>query len=526
MADDTQRPLIAQQIADDIGKYCDYSIHNHLHCEYSSLIIDCLLSYLLEVKNSHESEYYHFLCLLNHVPVTRESPYYQVLVKGLQSEDGNSNNLFEQFDRLQLLYILTENKDFNNATVLYEEVQSTVSRTQLQLWSLLKLCQAKILRHRDSMIELLQMQLSLTVEAYHIDGPDSAINFVIRWIMGINWQKQGLIKKALLMRILDKINEQKNLNCAMVLYELYKMEDRLVPSAEKLMYQKKLIKFPASTLNVQQLQSLYFFAGNYNCGVETRFKESIQNYQYSNYFLHKSWDRLLSLSRFMREHLDDHNYYTAMPYLDNRIQDLSNQVSLQNNAYVESLQADFDKIEELYEKVGELSLTDSLTGLRNRRYLDGNLFQMVVLASRHKVPVCFSMIDIDFFKLVNDSYGHITGDYVLKELARLLSSEFRKSDIIIRYGGEEFLVILFDSSLERSERIMEEFRKQIEMHSFEWRNQIIPITISIGIACDENHEPVLNDLSKFIARADSALYVAKNSGRNKVAIHKEGCPLI
>jgi diguanylate cyclase (GGDEF)-like protein len=221
----------------------------------------------------------------------------------------------------------------------------------------------------------------------------------------------------------------------------------------------------------------------------------------------------------MRLHLEPECYFRAMPYLDIRIHELSNQVSMQNNAYVESLQDDYNKIEELYERVGELSLTDSLTGLRNRRYLENNLFQMVVLAARHKVPVCFSIIDIDFFKLTNDTFGHLAGDYVLKELAKVLINEFRKSDIIIRYGGEEFLVILFDSDMERSKRIMDDLRQKISQYNFEYRHHVIPITVSIGISCDNTQDPNHSDLNKFITHADMAMYKAKSEGRNRLSVY-------
>jgi diguanylate cyclase (GGDEF)-like protein len=224
----------------------------------------------------------------------------------------------------------------------------------------------------------------------------------------------------------------------------------------------------------------------------------------------------------MRKHMEPEQYYKAMPFLDIRIHELSDQVSMQNNAYVESLQADYNKIEELYEKVGELSLTDSLTGLRNRRYLENNLFQMVVLAARHKVPVCFSMIDIDFFKLTNDTFGHLAGDYVLKELAKILINEFRKSDIIIRYGGEEFLVILFDSDVDRSIRIMDDLRLKISQYNFEYRHHVIPVTVSIGISCDNTQDPNHSDLNKFITHADTAMYQAKNEGRNRLAVFTTG----
>lgn len=285
-------------------------------------------------------------------------------------------------------------------------------------------------------------------------------------------------------------------------------------------YQKKLIKFPASILNIKQLQHLYFFAGNYNCGVQSRFKESIRNYQYSNYFLHKRWEQLLSMSRFLREHLQQDIYFQALPYLEQSIHVLSNQVSLQNNAYVESLQAGYDKIEELYDRVGELSLTDSLTGLRNRRYLDSNIPQLIAFAARHKVPVSFAMIDIDFFKRINDTFGHQAGDHILKNLARIITSQFRQSDIIIRYGGEEFLIALFGLAPSKCLEMMEELRLIVQSHSFVYRNNVIPITISIGICSDDHAQAKQPDLVRIISNADKAMYQAKNSGRNKVVVYQ------
>ncbi|PKN72439.1 MAG: GGDEF domain-containing protein [Candidatus Cloacimonetes bacterium HGW-Cloacimonetes-3] len=520
--DDVSRPDVAGSILQIVENHCAFDNNDPLLCEFSGLIIDYMLSYFLSVKSSHESVLYHFLGLINHSLVTAESPYYHTLQENLKPVIAEFPQAMELYDRLQLLYIFTENHDFDSARTLINELESVVTRQQAQLWVLFHLAKARVLRHENKIKELMRMRLLMIVETYEVDSSDSAINFLLRWIIVINWQRHTVMKKALLMRVYGRISDQKSLNCAFVLYELFTFEDRLVPSAEKLGYQKKLIKFPASILNVQQLQILYFFAGNYSCGVQSHFKESIQNYQYSNYFLHKCWERLLSLSSFMRKHMEPEQYYKAMPFLDIRIHELSDQVSMQNNAYVESLQADYNKIEELYEKVGELSLTDSLTGLRNRRYLENNLFQMVVLAARHKVPVCFSMIDIDFFKLTNDTFGHLAGDYVLKELAKILINEFRKSDIIIRYGGEEFLVILFDSDVDRSIRIMDDLRLKISQYNFEYRHHVIPVTVSIGISCDNTQDPNHSDLNKFITHADTAMYQAKNEGRNRLAVFTTG----
>lgn len=519
-AGDEERQVLVDEVVTSVGSACGHSLKNPLYCEYSALIIDYLLSFFLEIRCANECKFFDFLNLLNHVPVTKESPYHQYVLRSLAAYLEEKPDILALFNRLQMLYILTEIKDFDNAALLLQTLEPEVEHNNLNLWVLFQLSRARLMRYADDLDGLMQMHLNFIIEAYHTYGSDCALNFILRWILAMNWYRRSIIKKTLLMRIYDRIGDQKNLNNAMVLYELFSLDDKLVPSSEKLHYQRKLIKFPATILNVQQLHSLYFFAGNYHCGVLAKFNQSIQDYQYSNYFLHKSWERLLSLSRFMRQHLDPGMYYAAMSHLDARIQELSNQVSLQNNAYVESLQANFETIQQLYEKVGELSITDSLTGLKNRRYLSDNLFQMVVLAARHRVPVCFSMIDIDFFKRVNDSEGHLAGDFVLKELGRILVEEFRKSDVVVRYGGEEFLVILFDSDPERSFMIMDALRQKIERHSFEYRGKLIPITVSMGIACDINVEPQQADLGKCISRADSALYQAKSSGRNRVEIYQ------
>ena len=520
IADDSTRLEIEEQVIEIVVSACSENCENPLYCEYVGLIIQYLLDYFLQIRTTHESEFYHFLNFLSHFPITQDSPYYSYIAKSAKEKQEKEQEYIELFNQLQLLYILTENGDYANAAEFLRILEPKVDINNLGLWILIQLSKAGVLRYQNQHRELLRTHLDLIIEIYNRDGSDCAINLIIRWLISIPWHKQGIIKKYLLLRMYDYLEEQKSLNSAMVLYELFTLEDRFVSSAEKIEYQRVLIKYPASVLNVQQLHSLYFFAGYYNCGVLSNFKDSIQNYQYSNYFLHKSWDSLLSLSHFMRDCLDPEHYYSAMPFLESRIRELSNQASLQNNAYVESLQANFYKIEELYEKVGELSLTDSLTGLRNRRYLEGNIFQMIVLAARHNVPVCFSMIDIDFFKLINDNYGHLVGDYVLKEIAAILSAEFRKSDVIVRYGGDEFLIILFDSDPNLSYSMMEELRNKIEVHTFEYQNLKINITISIGIACDFHKSNKPTNLSKCISFADQACYAAKTNGRNRVEIYK------
>ncbi len=161
----------------------------------------------------------------------------------------------------------------------------------------------------------------------------------------------------------------------------------------------------------------------------------------------------------------------------------------------------------LYEK----AITDSLTGLYNREYMMEYLFKKMEESKRYNVPLSIAMIDIDFFKKINDTYGHLIGDCVLKELANLLKSSFRGSDVIVRYGGEEILVIMPFTTLEEACEKLETFRQKVEEYKF-CRQEGLKVTISVGV--EEYNKK--DDLKDFIAKADSKLYKAKQSGRNQV----------
>ncbi len=299
------------------------------------------------------------------------------------------------------------------------------------------------------------------------------------------------------------------------------MEDRLISPDLKMSLFSDLMSLKENMLNAEQLHALHFFAGNYVSGRNENFRDSIQSFKSSNYFLHKCWERLIGISKYLRMHGGSCDYKVCIGYLDKLYLDLSHQTSMRNNSYVENLQANYDRIEELYTEVGELSLRDTLTGLRNRRYMENNLLQIVALAFRHKASVSFAMMDIDFFKRVNDTYGHAAGDMILRELGKMLASAFRKSDIIIRYGGEEFLVVLFDIMPDKCLKMMEDLRREIEIRTFKYQRHKIKITISIGLACNVLYSASeYGDLLQSIKNADKALYVAKESGRNRVEMYQ------
>ena len=166
----------------------------------------------------------------------------------------------------------------------------------------------------------------------------------------------------------------------------------------------------------------------------------------------------------------------------------------------------------------EQSLKDGLTGLYNRRFLDSYLEKYISFADRKGFIVGFIMIDIDNFKKVNDTYGHKNGDIVLKEVARVVSSSVRSSDLVIRYGGEEFLVVLPDVSEGKSLDVAEKIRKSVEMTSIHIEGKILHVTISAGVAEYPVHS---DDVQQVIKYADIALYKAKKTGKNKVVMFNE-----
>ena len=166
----------------------------------------------------------------------------------------------------------------------------------------------------------------------------------------------------------------------------------------------------------------------------------------------------------------------------------------------------------------EAAVTDQLTGLHNRRYMTGQLDALVARAVRGGEPVAALLLDIDLFKKINDNFGHDAGDEVLREFAVRLASNVRAIDIPCRYGGEEFVIIMPETSLETGERIAERIRMHVAGSPFRVTNgrEVLNVTISIGVAATLGAGDTPDALLK---RADEALYEAKARGRNRVIAH-------
>ncbi len=166
----------------------------------------------------------------------------------------------------------------------------------------------------------------------------------------------------------------------------------------------------------------------------------------------------------------------------------------------------------------EISHTDALTLLPNRKRIIADLQREVIFSDRYGTPLAISMVDIDHFKSVNDTYGHLTGDGALRKLAMELRDHIRHPDSIGRYGGEEFLVVLPHSTVKAAAEQAERLCKHVRSLVIPSDENEITLTISIGVAQYKIHK---EDWQEFLSRADNALYQAKNNGRNQWMISEE-----
>jgi diguanylate cyclase (GGDEF)-like protein len=165
----------------------------------------------------------------------------------------------------------------------------------------------------------------------------------------------------------------------------------------------------------------------------------------------------------------------------------------------------------------ELALTDPLTGLPNRRAIEFWAPQQLSAAARYGFPIWVAIADLDFFKKINDTYGHAAGDAVLQGFSAILRKHTRSSNICGRIGGEEFLLILTHSDQAGVRLVLERIRKELEEHTFKCSDNLIRVTASFGVAGLE--KPQSYDFSTLVADADAALYVAKQKGRNRAEFH-------
>jgi diguanylate cyclase (GGDEF)-like protein len=185
---------------------------------------------------------------------------------------------------------------------------------------------------------------------------------------------------------------------------------------------------------------------------------------------------------------------------------------------MDRLQTQLIEIGMLQSKLREQAIRDALTNLFNRRYLEETLERELARATRESYPLCVIMMDLDYFKDVNDTYGHEAGDVVLKTLAETVIRKSRHGDFVCRYGGEEFVLVMPNINIEKTRERAEDLHATINALNIQYGRFNLTTTISMGIAWYPAHGTTKEALMR---AADMAMYVAKNTGRNRVIIYDE-----
>lgn len=199
---------------------------------------------------------------------------------------------------------------------------------------------------------------------------------------------------------------------------------------------------------------------------------------------------------------------------------LFQQMELQIAARTAELERLFAETRALKDHYASVSMLDQLTGLHNRRYFYEQAGFALAQHRRYGKPFCVLVIDIDHFKSVNDRYGHVFGDKVLVAVAESLKQLMRSADILVRFGGEEFVVIFSDTGCDSGRMFAERIRQQIKTLNWRLEDKDVNLTLSVGVFCSSHDDESLNtsDIDTIIHYADTALYAAKANGRDRVEI--------
>jgi diguanylate cyclase (GGDEF)-like protein len=331
-------------------------------------------------------------------------------------------------------------------------------------------------------------------------------------------QHGSIIKKELIKPLIDKL---KTLECGLYLLDDYESDIYILNTTDKL-----LNKFLQDTVSLSSfnlvLENLFlnlkhiisFIEIIKICGISP---VSHKKYCFTFHSENNTY-KIEDLKQYKKE-LIKNNKVVGNIFIDT-IKELNSKEEKMLNILLDkisipvaiSLEKELilKDLEENNKLLYKRAITDQLTELYNRAYMKDYLDAKIIEANRYHFPLTIAMIDIDFFKNINDTYGHLMGDCVLKELAHLLTQNFRNTDVIIRYGGEEFFIIMPFITKDDACLKMEEFRKLVENYIF-CNKKHIKLTISIGVTQFENEK-----VDGIIQKVDMNLYEAKRKGRNRV----------
>jgi diguanylate cyclase (GGDEF)-like protein len=241
----------------------------------------------------------------------------------------------------------------------------------------------------------------------------------------------------------------------------------------------------------------------------TRGAIYLQSVNVAHGFRKSDFFLLTSLSTPIALAIENALLYTQRKRAEERLQKASENLEKEVMNRTSELRRAKDQLE-------ELSITDGLTGLYNYRHLIHSLEAEIMRSKRYQRTLSLLLMDIDYFKNLNDTYGHLCGDYVIKTVGKLVKNNVRGTDVAARYGGDELAIMLIETDARHALEVAEKLKKEIEGHTFQWQQNQLSVNLSIGVATAPASG--IQAVSDLVQAADQALYQAKRAGRNTVVV--------
>ena len=282
-----------------------------------------------------------------------------------------------------------------------------------------------------------------------------------------------------------------------------------------------LIPMCTDFLDIDDWYTIHIFAGEYYASIRKNFEKSIYHFTLANSFLSIKWKIYINNIGKLKNHLKIADYLNIRIAYEDKMHELILENNLHSSHYLHSLKYAYEELKNLYNQVHEMSIIDNLTSLNNRHYLWGKAPEFISLAYMQNISISCIMIDIDDFKQINDEYGHQAGDEIIKQVGKIVKNYFRKTDIIVRFGGEEIIVLLLKSRLENTQNKCLKLQQIICNHKFIAKNQTIKVSVSIGISHKQKVKNQVQEIENLIDEADKAMYESKVKGKNQVSIYKK-----
>jgi diguanylate cyclase (GGDEF)-like protein len=352
-------------------------------------------------------------------------------------------------------------------------------------------------RDTIDLLTLFSTQASIAIQNARLNALERRRARELQAINAIAQQSTAVLDvKELLSKVCPLIQEKFQLPQISV---LLKDEDDLVLSAHHGMFMPRMPDDGRLPVNAS-LWGAVLASGKTQ--VENNIKKTQDNFVFYDETTSRMCIPLLSFGQFLGVLLVDSNRAGAFKHYDSQPLESAADIcatAIQNARYVE--------------RVKQLAYLDGLTGIFNRRYFELRITEEIERARRFRAGMAVVMVDIDQFKNLNDEFGHLLGDEVLRQVSSIFHQQLRKIDVVCRYGGEEFAILLSQTNGQHSQSVAEKLRRLVETWQFPGVPR--PVTISAGIATYPEHGTTRDELVK---SADAGLYAAKQSGRNRIVL--------